>query len=122
LKTIFIVDDNDVNLSTAEKALSKQYRVFTLPSAAAMFELLNNIMPDLILLDILMPEMDGFQAIQQLKNDARYSGIPVIFLSSRDDAKAEERGFEMGAVDFISKPFSEPVLLNRIKTHLEIEE
>jgi len=122
LKTIFIVDDNDVNLSTAAQALSKQYRAFTLPSASDMFELLNNIVPDLILLDILMPQMDGFEAMRLLKGDARYSDIPVIFLSGRNDAATEARGFEMGAVDFISKPFSEPVLLNRLKTHLEIEE
>jgi len=116
------VDDNDVNLSTAAKALSRQYRAFTLPSASDMFELLNNIAPDLILLDILMPQMDGFQALRLLKDDARYQDIPVIFLSGRNDAATEARGFEMGAVDFISKPFSEPVLLNRLKTHLEIEE
>jgi putative two-component system response regulator len=122
LKTIFIVDDNDVNLSTAAKALSEHYRAFTLPSAADMFELLKNIVPDLILLDILMPEMDGFEAMRLLKSDARYSGIPVIFLSGRNDAATEAHGFEIGALDFISKPFSEPVLLNRIKTHLGIEE
>jgi len=116
------VDDNDVNLSTAAKTLSKQYRVFTLPSASDMFELLNNIVPDLILLDILMPEMDGFEAMRLLKNDVRYSDIPVLFLTSRNDAATEAHGFEIGALDFISKPFSEPVLLNRIKTHLEIEE
>ena len=122
MKTIFIVDDNDVNLSTAAKALSKQYRVFTLPSASDMFELLNNIVPDLILLDILMPEMSGFEAMRLLKSDARYSDIPVMFLSGRSDAVTEAHGFEIGALDFVSKPFSEPVLLNRIKTHLEIEE
>jgi len=121
-KTIFIVDDNDVNLSTAAQALSKQYRVFTLPSAAAMFELLNNVVPNLILLDILMPEMDGFEAMRLLKSNDRYSDIPVIFLTGRNDAATEAHGFEIGALDFISKPFSEPVLLNRIKTHLEIEE
>jgi putative two-component system response regulator len=122
LKTIFIVDDNDVNLSTAAKALSKQYRAFTLPSAADMFELLNNIVPDLILLDILMPEMDGFEAMRLLKSDARYSDIPVLFLSGRNDAATEAHGFEIGALDCISKPFSEPVMLNGIKTHLEIDE
>jgi len=122
MKTIFIVDDNDVNLSTAAKALSKQYRTFTLPSASDMFELLNNIVPDLILLDILMPEMDGFEAMRLLKNDKRYSDIPILFLSGRNDAATEAHGFELGAVDFISKPFSEPVMLNRIKTHLDIDE
>jgi len=121
MKTIFIVDDNDVNLSIAEKALSKQYRIFTLSTASDMFELLNNITPDLILLDILMPEMDGFEAMRLLKSDKRYSDIPVLFLTSRNDSSTEAHGFDMGAVDYVSKPFSEPVLLNRIKTHLEIE-
>jgi putative two-component system response regulator len=69
-----------------------------------------------------MPQMDGFEAIRLLKGDARYSEIPVIFLTSWNDAETEAHGFEVGAVDFISKPFLEPVLLNRIKTHLEIEE
>jgi putative two-component system response regulator len=121
MKTIFIVDDNDVNLSTAKKALSKQYRSFTLSSASAMFELLNDIVPDLILLDILMPKMDGFEAMQVLKSDWRYSDIPVLFLTGQNDTATEAHGFELGAVDFISKPFSEPVLLNRIKTHLDID-
>jgi len=121
MKTIFIVDDNDVNLSTAKKALSKQYRAFTLSSASAMFELLNDIVPDLILLDILMPNMDGFEAMKLLKSDGRYSDIPVLFLTSQNDAATEAHGFELGAVDFVSKPFSEPVLLNRIKTHLDID-
>jgi len=116
------VDDNDVNLSTAANALSKHYRAFTLPSASAMFDLLKNIVPDLILLDILMPEMDGFEAMQLLKGNPRYSDIPVIFLSGRSDAATEAHGFEIGALDFISKPFSEPVLLNRIKMQLETEE
>jgi len=121
LKTIFIVDDNDVNLSIAKKALSKQYRAFTLSSASAMFELLKEIVPDLILLDIMMPEMDGFEAMKLLKAGGRFSDIPVLFLTGQNDAGTEAHGFELGAVDFISKPFSEPVLLNRIKTHLDID-
>jgi len=122
MKTIFIVDDSDVNLSTAAKALEKQYRVFTLTSASDMFDLLNNIAPDLILLDIMMPGMNGFEALQLLRSDARYSDIPVMLISSRNDAATEAQAFEIGALDFISKPFYKQVLLNRIKTHLGIEE
>jgi len=121
LKTIFVVDDNNVNLLAANDALSKYYRVFTLPCAANLFELLDNVRPDLILLDILMPEMDGFETLQKLKLNGRFADIPVIFLTSRNDAGTESQGFEMGAVDFISKPFSKPVLLNRIKAHLDVE-
>jgi putative two-component system response regulator len=122
LKTIFIVDDNDVNLISAEKALSKHYNVFTLQSALNMFELLNKVIPDLILLDILMPEMNGLEAIAKLKTDDRYLHIPVIFLTSKKDEETEIHGFELGAVDFVSKPFSEAVLKNRVRTHLEIDE
>jgi putative two-component system response regulator len=121
MKTLFVVDDNTVNLLTAEETLSDHYNVITLASASIMFEFLNNIMPDLILLDIMMPEMDGFEALKLLKADKRYSDIPVIFLTSKNDSVTEAHGFEAGAVDFICKPFSRPVLLNRIKTHLDIE-
>ncbi|MCL2805831.1 MAG: response regulator [Treponema sp.] len=122
MKTIFAVDDNHVNLLTAENALSEHYNVFTLSSASLMFELLDNVTPDLILLDILMPDIGGFDALKQLKADKRYADIPVIFLTSKSDVGTEAQGFEMGVADFISKPFSKPVLLNRIKTLLDIED
>ena len=120
-KTIFVVDDNDTNLSTAEAALKEEYQVMTLPSATAMFELLEELASDLILLDIEMPEMDGFEALQQLKASEVHAGIPVIFLTGRTDTATEVRGFEMGAVDFITKPFSAPVLKNRVRNHLNID-
>ena len=121
MKTVFVVDDNNVNLLSADEALSDHFKVFTMPSALVMFELLEDIKPDLILLDILMPEMDGFEALRLLKSNAKYFEIPVIFLTSRNDELTESKGFQMGAVDFISKPFSKLVLLNRIEVHLEIE-
>lgn len=122
LKTIFVVDDSDTNLSMAEAALEEKYRVMTMPSAAKMFDLLGKMTPDLILLDIEMPDMNGFQALQKIKSVDLLSGIPVMFLTGRNDADVEARGFELGAVDFVTKPFSAPVLLNRIKTHLDIDE
>ena len=121
LKTIFVVDDSDTNLSMAEAVLEDQYRVMTMPSAQKMFTLLEKVIPDLILLDIEMPVMDGFEALQKLKSESSWIGIPVMFLTGRNDAEIEARGFEMGAIDFITKPFSAPVLLNRIKTHLDID-
>ncbi|MCL2209217.1 MAG: response regulator [Treponema sp.] len=122
MKTIFVVDDSDTNLSMAEAALEDQYRVMTMPSAAKMFLLLEKIMPDLILLDIEMPETDGFQALKQLKSRDIWASIPVMFLTGRTDAAVEVLGFELGAIDFVTKPFSAPVLLNRIKSHLDIDE
>jgi len=120
-KTIFVVDDNDTNLSVIKDALKEQYRVMTLPSAAKMFALIEKITPDSILLDIEMPEMDGFEALRRLKANKLYAGIPVIFLTAMTDAAIEARGFQLGVVDFITKPFSAPVLLNRMKTHLDID-
>jgi putative two-component system response regulator len=121
MKTIFVVDDSDTNLTMAETALEDDYRVMTMPSAAAMFSLLEKIKPDLILLDIEMPEMDGFTALTKLKSESKLSDIPVMFLTGRTDSDVEARGFEMGAIDFVGKPFSAPVLHNRIKTHLDID-
>jgi putative two-component system response regulator len=122
MKTIFVVDDSDTNLSMAESALEGQYHVMTMPSAAKIFTLLERVTPDLILLDIEMPEMNGFEALKKLKSDANWSDIPVMFLTGRNDETAEAQGLDMGAVDFVTKPFSAPVLLNRIKTHLNIDE
>ena len=119
-KTIFVVDDNNTNLSLAEKALQEQYRVITLPSAEKMFKFLEKTTPDLILLDIEMPEMDGFEALSRLKENN--ADIPVIFLTSLIDAEVEAKGFQLGVIDFITKPFSAPVLENRIKTHLHIDD
>ena len=121
-KTVFVVDDNDTNLSVAKEALKEQYRVMTLPSAAKMFALIQKVRPDMILLDIEMPDMDGFEALNQLKENASHASIPVIFLTSMTDPEIEAKGFQLGVVDFINKPFSEPVLLNRIKTHLDIDQ
>ena len=121
-KTIFVVDDKDTNLSVAKEVLKEHYRVMTLPSAAKMFALIEKITPHMILLDIEMPEMDGFEALQRLKSNAATADIPVIFLTSMSDPANEARGFQLGVVDFIAKPFSAPVLLNRIKTHLDIDE
>ena len=120
-KTIFVVDDNDTNLSVAKEALKDQYRVMTLPSAAKMFALMEKITPDIILLDIEMPEMDGFEALHRLKDNPAQADIPVMFLTGMNDPAIEARGFQMGVVDFITKPFSAPVLSNRIKTHLDID-
>jgi putative two-component system response regulator len=121
MKTVFIVDDNDTNLMAAKTALDGTYKTFALPSAEKMFKLLEKITPDLILLDVDMPEMDGFQAMSALKSDVKLKSIPVIFLTAKNDAESEIRGFEIGALDFINKPFSAPVLIRRIETHIETD-
>ena len=121
MKTIFVVDDNDTNLVAAKQALSNTYKVMTLPSAAKMFKLLEKITPNLILLDIDMPETDGFAAIEELKGSAKFKDIPVIFLTANTDEELEVKGFERGAVDYVNKPFSKPVLLKRLEMHLNLD-
>jgi putative two-component system response regulator len=83
-----------------------------------MLTLAERITPDLILLDIAMPDIDGFEALALIKANAKLKSVPVIFLTGQNDAEAEIRGFEMGAIDFIIKPFSPPVLLKRLESHL----
>lgn len=122
MKTIFVVDDNDVNLTKAKQVLEGHYRVLTIPSAERMFAIFAKIIPDLILLDIDMPEMDGFTAINKLKESGQTSKIPVVFLTASTDDDIEALGFKLGAVDFISKPFSAAVLMNRIESHLQMDE
>jgi len=115
MNTIFVVDDNSANLLVADELLSDDYDVITMLSVPKMFELLEKITPDLILLDIMMPDISGYDALEQLKADIRYKEIPVIFLTSKTDETAEKKGLEMGAADFVTKPFSAPVLLSRIE-------
>jgi putative two-component system response regulator len=122
MKTIFAVDDSDTNLEMVQEALENHYRVMPMASAAKMFAFLEKIRPDLILLDIEMPEINGIEALRRLKANHLYADIPVVFLTGRFEADVEAYGFQLGAIDFITKPFSAPVLLNRIKTHLDIDE
>ena len=122
MKTIFVVDDSAVNLTMAKQALEKHYQVLTLPSAAKMFYILEKVVPDFILLDIEMPEMDGMAALKILKENERMAKIPVMFLTASMEDETEEKGLELGAVDFVTKPFSPAVLLNRIAHHLHVDE
>ena len=120
MKTIFIVDDSVTNLVAAKNVLADAYKTFTMPSASRMFQLLEKITPELILLDIEMPDMNGFEALSILKANEKFKNLPVIFLTAKSDSESEIRGFEMGAIDFINKPFSPPVLIRRIETHIEL--
>jgi len=121
-KTIFIVDPIATNLAVAEKALEKQYQVRTFQSAAEMFAALKTTRPNLILLSIMMMEMDGFEAMKLLKSNKSYADIPTIFLSGSDDIENEVKCFELGAVDFIRKPYHIDVLLCRVRNHLRVDD
>jgi putative two-component system response regulator len=119
-QVIFLVDDNMTNLTAGKNMLKSYYDVFSIPSGSRLFEILEKVTPDMILLDIEMPEMNGYEAIRKLKQDKKTAGIPVIFLTARNDSGSELEGLSLGAIDYISKPFSPPLLLKRIENHLLI--
>ena len=120
-KKIIFVDDNVENLSVGKNILKPYYEVYPVPSATRLFNVLEKFIPDLILLDVNMPEMNGYETIQILKADERYAEIPVIFLTAKKDEESELRGFDLGAAEYITKPFSGPLLLRRIANQLLIE-
>jgi putative two-component system response regulator len=120
-KKVILVDDNPINLKLARNTLMGQYDVFTVPSAEKLFQLLEKTVPDIILLDVMMPEMNGYEAIKVLKDNPGTADIPVIFLTSKSDASSELEGFLYGAVDYISKPIAPQLLLKRVEVHMLVE-
>ena len=121
-KKIVAVEDNASNLPVIRVLLKPVYEVYPATSAYKLFELLEKQIPDLILMDINMPEMNGFEAIVKLKEDPVYMNIPVVFLTARDDDASAERAIDLGAIDYVTKPFSGPLLLRRISNILLIEQ
>ena len=117
---IMIVDDNITNLLVAKKALEKIYNTIPVPSGKKALELLTKVTPALILLDIDMPEMDGFETLRNIKNNEKTKDIPVIFLTAKDDDGSELEGLKIGAVDYITKPFSIPLLVQRLELHISL--
>ena len=121
-KSIIAVDDSITNLTALKNILRPYYEVFLLPSSAKMFELLKRMRPDLILLDIEMPEMNGYETLSVLKSNKMWKDIPVIFVTAKNDPSSEIKGLELGAVDYINKPYVVPLLLQRVNTHLALAE
>jgi CheY-like chemotaxis protein len=116
-RRIMLVDDDRTNLLVGKTALAN-YSVVTVPSARIMLENLEWCQPELILLDVVMPEMDGFEAICILKENPETRDIPVIFLTGSIDDADEQEGLRLGAVDYIRKPFTEALLNERVEMHL----
>ncbi len=121
MPSVLVIDDNRMNLLVAQKILADDYRVSIVSSGKAAFEYLEYNMVDMILLDLRMPEMDGFQFLEIIKQNERLRNIPVICLTADDDTNSEVQCFEMGAVDFIAKPFIPEVMRCRIGCILELE-
>lgn len=122
MKTILVVDDDKLNLSAARKVLSGEYKVIPVVRGTQVLSYLENEECDMILLDISMPEMDGFELLRKIRTMENGKDIPVIFLTADNDTETETRCFKEGAIDFIVKPFVPAVMQSRIGRALELEE
>ncbi len=121
-ETLFIVDDNRVNIKLLEKVLLKHgYEIITATGGKEALQLIEKRIPDLILLDIIMPEMDGYEICKKLKSSPDTCDIPVIFLTAKTETDDIVRGFNTGAADYIRKPFQRAELLARVETHLKLK-
>ncbi|MBO4775314.1 MAG: response regulator [Lachnospiraceae bacterium] len=121
-KKILMVDDVALNHATARDVLGDTYELYEATSGKEAFELLKEISPDLILLDVIMPEMDGMEVLKRLKSLPAYREIPVIFLTADTSPESEVEGFQLGIVDYITKPFVPMVMKKRIETQIDLSE
>ena len=121
-KTIMIVDDTEMNIDILVEALQDDYELIVAINGLEAIELLEEQKPDLILLDIMMPEMDGYEVLKKLKENPDLEHIPVILLSAITDSDSKNKGFSLGAVDYVTKPFEIVEVKARVKTQLKIEE
>lgn len=118
---ILIVDDTPINLDViSDTLIDAGFEVAIATSGERMFKQLQWVVPDLILLDVRMPIMNGFEVCQQLKSMETFKDIPILFMTALSDTESKTKGFELGAVDYITKPFQEVEVLARIKTHLQL--
>ena len=122
-KTVLLVDDAPSNIQTANSILKDIYKIRIATNGVQALELVKHApYPDLILLDVMMPGMDGYEVCARLKADPETRDIPVIFLTGQTEIEDETRGFDVGAVDYIHKPFSPAVVKARVHTHLVLRE
>jgi two-component system, sensor histidine kinase and response regulator len=118
--SILVVDDTPDNLRLLSHILSNKYQVRLIPNALLALRAVQSTPPDLILLDIMMPEMSGYEVAERLKADEQTRDIPIIFISALDDIKSKIQAFQAGGVDYVTKPFQEKEVLARVETHLTL--
>lgn len=117
---ILIVDDTESNIDLLVGVLGDDYELSVAMSGLEALEAVRDARPDLILLDIMMPGMDGYEVCRKLKSEQSWARIPVIFITAMTEVEDEARGFDVGAIDYIAKPFSPPIVQARVKTHLAL--
>lgn len=119
---LLIVDDIPTNIEVLANALSSDYQLIVATDGNKALALAQTQLPDLILLDIMMPEIDGYEVCKRLKADPITHNIPVIFVSAMTNADDEEKGFAVGAVDYIHKPFKLALMQARVKNHVQLKQ
>ncbi len=122
MSEVLIVDDSIMNRTALSEILKDEFQVITAGSGKEMFNILEEHSPELILLDVIMPELDGFEIISKLKVSEEYNKIPVIFITGLDDASNEAKGFALGAIDYITKPFKPNVVKARVRSYVRLYE
>ena len=122
-RTVLVVDDTPANVALLSSVLKDEYQVKAAASGARALQILQEgPPPDIVLLDIMMPEMDGYEVLSRMRDDPRVREVPVIFVTAMAEAQDEQRGLELGAVDYITKPISPPIVLARVRSHLALSE
>lgn len=121
MQNILIVDDTRLNIQIMTDILAKDHKIFCATSGKEALEIAMSQRVDLILLDVIMPEMDGYEVCKRLKSDHQTQNIPIIFVSAMTDVEDETKGLEMGAIDYIFKPVRPAILKMRVKNHLELK-
>ena len=118
--TVLVVDDTEANIDILVAALDSEYEVSVAMDGESALETIDTDLPDLILLDIMMPGMDGYEVCRRLKSEPKTAAIPIVFITSMSEIQNKTRGFELGAVDYITKPFEVMEVKARVKTHLSL--
>ncbi|MCJ2164384.1 MULTISPECIES: response regulator [unclassified Pseudodesulfovibrio] len=118
--TVLVVDDNRLNIDLLVDILKDDYKLLVALNGISALELIQNTLPDIILLDIMMPEMDGYEVCKRLKSAPRTQSIPIIFITAKAQTEDEAKGLSLGAVDYITKPVNPAIVQARIKTHLAL--
>jgi putative two-component system response regulator len=122
LRSVLVVDDDATNLRMLQEILKSAYKVYASPSGERALVFLENRIPDLIMLDVEMPGMTGYELLKRLKADRRFSSVPVLFLTAQEGRDKEEEAFRLGAVDYILKPVTAGVVRARVDLHIELED
>lgn len=118
---VLIIDDEPINIQVIRGALGGEYELFFATNGVDALKVAEEALPDLILLDIMMPEMDGYEVCRRLKENQTTARIPVIFITAKTSVEEETKGLEIGAIDYIAKPISPPIVKVRIRNHLELK-